>query len=213
MSVAAPVLDSLYAARAGTVDFVDVPELAYLSVTGQGAREGEEFAAAVQALSSVSSAAQALVEHQQGSAPEVRPLEALWWTDDPRRMRLLVDVAKGAGAIGSGDRSGWRWQAMIRQPDEVDARVVARALHPARAPRIPSLDAVRFLHWTEGRCAQTLHVGPYAGEGPTIARLHAAIAEAGYRPRGRHHEIYLGDPRHTAPDRMTTLLRQPVGPA
>ena len=96
------------------------------------------------------------------------------------------------------------------QPAVVDARIIAQALHPARAPRVRSLDAVRFLRWTEGRCAQTLLVGPYAEEGPTIARLHAAIAEAGLRPRGRRHEIYLDDPRRGAPERTRTLLRQPV---
>ena len=63
----------------------------------------------------------------------------------------------------------------------------------------------------EGRVAQVLHLGPYATERATIERLHGAIGEAGLRPRGRHHEIYLGDPRRSAPERLRTILRQPVG--
>ncbi|MGN6743209.1 MAG: GyrI-like domain-containing protein [Amnibacterium sp.] len=213
MSLTAPLLDSLYTARAGVVDLVDVPELAFLSVSGQGAPEGPAFADAVQALYSVSYTAHFLLEQQRGTAPRMRPLEALWWTEDPEQQRFVTAMATGAPSSAPRDPGAWRWQAMILQPREVDGRILAQALHPARARRVRSLDAVRPLRWTEGRCAQTLHVGPYAEEGPTIARLHAAIAEAGLRPRGRHHEIYLGDPRRSAPERLRTLLRQPVEPA
>jgi hypothetical protein len=69
---------------------------------------------------------------------------------------------------------------------------------------------VRFEHVAEGRCAQVLHRGPYADEGPTLAALHAFIAEQGYALTGTHHEIYLGDPRRTAPERLRTIIRQPV---
>lgn len=213
MSVTARLPDSLPAPREGVVDFVDVPELAYLTVSGRGAPEGGAFADAVQALYSVSYTAHFLVKQQRGSAPKVRPLEALWWTDDPDQQRFVTAMAGGAPTAEPMNPDRWSWQAMILQPDEVDARIIAQALHPARARRVGSLDAVRLVRWREGRCAQTLHVGPYAEEGPTIARLHAAIAEAGLRPRGRHHEIYLGDPRRSAPERLRTLLRQPVEPA
>jgi hypothetical protein len=72
------------------------------------------------------------------------------------------------------------------------------------------LDAVRFERWTEGPCAQIMHVGPYATEGASLVALHRAIAEHGDRPRGRHHEIYLGDPRTAAPEKLRTILRQPI---
>jgi len=111
------------------------------------------------------------------------------------------------------DRDRWRWQAMIRQPDPIDAETVAAALAQVRAKKpSPGLGRLRYQHWAEGRCAQLLHVGPYAGEAPSIARLHQAIAAAGYRPRGRHHEIYLGDPRRSAPDKLRTILRHPIEP-
>jgi hypothetical protein len=103
---------------------------------------------------------------------------------------------------------------MIMQPDPIDADLLSEALAQARAKKgLPALDRLRHERWTEGRCAQTMHVGPYSAEAPSIERLHQAIAEAGYVPRGRHHEIYLGDPRRSAPDRLRTIIRQPVQPA
>lgn len=210
MSMTATPLDS---SRPALVDFIDLPELAFLSVTGRGAPRAAAFAEAVSALYTVSYSVHRLLKQQQGTAPKVRPLEALWWTDDEDQQRLVRAAAAGATATMAGDPATWRWQAMIAQPEPIDARLVAQALHPARAKRVPALDSVRYIRWTEGRCAQILHVGPYGEEAPTIARLHAAIAEAGCRPRGRHHEIYLGDPRRSAPEHLRTVLRQPVEPA
>ena len=83
----------------------------------------------------------------------------------------------------------------------------------ASAKSVPSVDRLRFLRWEEGLCAQVLHTGPYAAEGPSVVRLHKGIAAAGYRPRGHHHEIYLADPRRSAPEKLRTILRQPVEPA
>ena len=82
-----------------------------------------------------------------------------------------------------------------------------------RKKDLPGLARLEYIRWAEGRCAQLLHIGPYAAEAPSIASLHEAIAEAGYRPRGRHHEIYLGDPRRSAPEKLRTIIRHPVEPA
>ena len=102
---------------------------------------------------------------------------------------------------------------MIMQPEPIDAGVVTNALEQARAKGLAALGRVALLEWEEGRCAQLLHVGPYTDEAPSLRALHAGIAGAGLRPRGRHHEIYLGDPRRSAPERLRTILRQPVEPA
>jgi hypothetical protein len=185
-------LDALYQARRGVVEVVDVPDLAMLVVDGTGRPEGPEFTDAVQTLFAVSYGAHFLVRQQRGEAPRVMPLEALW--DPP-----------GDGA--------WAWRALVVQPPPVDARVVAAALDRARRRPPPVLDRVRFERWTEGRCAQLLHLGPYASEGPSIDLLQREIAASGLRPRGRHHEIYLSDPRRSRPERLRTILRQPVEPA
>jgi hypothetical protein len=161
----------------------------------------------------VSYGAHFLARKQRGQAPKVMPLEAQWWVDDPGQQDILAAVALGQATMADTNRDHWRWQAMIMQPDPIDADMVAAALAQARAKKpSPGLERLRYRRWAEGRCAQLLHLGPYADEGPSIVRLHQAIAAAGCRPRGRHHEIYLGDPRRSAPEKLRTILRHPVEP-
>jgi len=212
MTVAARPPSTLYKPRRGRVELVDVPELSYVVVPGQGAPEGFDFAAAMQALYAVSWGAHFLARKAFGEAPPVMPLEALWWVGDEQRG-IVEDVARGRATMADTDRDQWRWEAMIMQPDPIDAVVVAEAVAQARAKHLAALGRLEFRTWQEGRCAQLLHVGPYAAESPSLAQLHTAIAEAGLRPRGHHHEIYLGDPRRSAPQRLRTILRQPVEPA
>lgn len=192
-------LDSLYKVRRGVVDFVDVPELAFVLVRGRGEPGGTAFSEALQALFAVSYAAHFIVKKESEETTHVMPLEALWW----------VPGVTGADAM-SAPRDSWEWQAMIVQPPPIGAAVVEAAVEIARAKGLPAADRVRFERWTEGLCAQVMHVGPYADEALTVDRLHAAIESAGMRPRGRHHEIYLGDPRRAAPEKLRTILRQPV---
>lgn len=192
-------LDSFYKVRRGVIDFVDVPELAFAVVPGRGEPEGKAFAEALQALFAVSYAAHFIVKKEAAEVTHVMPLEALWW----------VPGVAGADAL-SAPRDRWEWQAMIMQPPPIDSAVIATAIDQARAKGLAAAGRVRFELWTEGLCAQVLHIGPYADEAPTVDRLHAAIESAGLRPRGRHHEIYLGDPRRAAPEKLRTILRQPV---
>lgn len=194
-------VDALYSVRRGAVDIVDVPEFAYLMVEGRGDPNGAEFNAAVRTLYAIGYGAHFLLRKREGRAPKVTPLEALWWVDDGNPWDL-PEV----------DRGRWRWQAMIMQPAGIDDGLIAEAAAKASTRQQVLLSRWRFEHWREGRCAQVLHVGPYAEERPTLARLHEAIAAAGYRPCGRHHEIYLGDPRRSRPERLRTILRQPVEP-
>jgi hypothetical protein len=101
---------------------------------------------------------------------------------------------------------------MIRQPSEVTPELAKEAIERVIEAKNPAAgDRIRFEVFDEGHSAQIMYRGPFADEGPTIQRLHAFIAEQGYALAGRHHEIYLTDPRRTAPERMRTLIRQPVG--
>jgi len=196
-------LAPLYRARRGKVDFVDVPELGFILIDGRGQPDdhGGSFQDAIQALFAVAYAAHFIVKKQSGEAPRVMPIEALWWVAGP-------DPADFENA----DADSWRWRALVAQPAPIDEPAVALAVEQAGRKRGTDLQEVRYERWEEGRCAQTLHVGPYDAEAPTIAALHEAIERAGCRPRGRHHEIYLGDPRRSAPERLRTLLRQPIAP-
>ena len=168
---------------------------------------------ALQALYSVSYGARFLLKKQHGQASRVMPLEVLWWIDDPDQQRLLAAVAAAQATMADTDRDAWSWQAMIMQPAPIGADLVAAALAQAWE-RKPSagLARLRYVRWAEGRCAQLLHVGPYAEEGPSIERLHQAIAAAGYLAHGRHHEIYSGDPPRSAPQNLRTIPRHPVRP-
>ncbi len=128
----------------------------------------------------------------------VMPLEGLWWADDMAAFTAL-------------DKASWRWTLMIAQPEQATATLFEEALaEVARKKRLPGLAQLRYERFHEGLSAQIMHLGPYAAEGPTIAGLHRFIADHGYAPCGKHHEIYLGDPRKAAPEKMKTVLRQPI---
>ncbi|MBF4765045.1 GyrI-like domain-containing protein [Nocardioides islandensis] len=191
-------VESLYRATE-TPRLVRVPPLKFLCLDGRGGPDSPEFAGAVQALYTLSYGAKFALKKAGGPVYRVSPLEGLFWAEDP-------------AVFIRGDKSAWGWRLMIRQPDEVDGELVGRVAEEASRKRgIAALVDVRLVTWEEGPAAQVLHVGPYAAEGPTIARLHAFLAEQGLvfdGRRHRHHEIYLGDPRRAAPEKLRTIIRQ-----
>jgi len=196
-------LDRLYRATA-TPQIVKVPSLSFLCIDGHGdPNTSPAYAAAVQALYSVSYAAKFAIKKAGGQDFKVSPLEGLWWAED-----LSTFLA--------GDKSEWDWTMMIRQPTTVTDELVRRlAGEVADKKSMPAARELRLVSFEEGDAAQVLYVGPYADEGPTIARLHEFIREHGFSFEGhghRHHEIYLGDPRRSAPEKLRTIIRQPFGP-
>ena len=205
-------VSKLYRAKRGVVDIVEVPELVFASVDGEGAPGGPAFGEALGALYPIAYGIHFALK-ARGADERVSPLEALWWTDDPAGD---FAQARRRGGYGERDMERWKWRALIRLPagtDEAMFRQVEDGLRHKHPERSEAFARVRFAPWREGTCAQTLHVGPYAEELPTVEMLHGALAGAGFRPSGRHHEIYLGDPRRCAPERLRTILRQPVSPA
>ncbi|HSJ44053.1 MAG TPA: GyrI-like domain-containing protein [Euzebyales bacterium] len=115
-------------------------------------------------------------------------------------------------AFTTADRDAWHWTLLIRQPPPVTAAMATDAIVTTAARRLTAGDRVRFDILDEGTTAQVVHRGPYRDEAPTIARLHRFVADHGLVEVGRHHEIYLSDPRRVAPERMRRIIRQPVGP-
>ena len=130
----------------------------------------------------------------------VPPLEGLWWAED-----VSVFTA-------SGGKDSWLWTMMIMTPDWIPADMIAAARKELRKKKDPkALDDIRIETFHEGLAVQILYLGPYADEGPTIARMHSEfIPQNGYVERGKHHELYIGDPRRTAPEKLKTVLRHPV---
>lgn len=190
----------LYQPKQGVIATVEVPPLTYLMVDGEGdPNTSEAYSQAVEALFSLSYTLKfTLKKSPKAIDYGVMPLEGLWWADDP-------------AAFHSADKSTWKWTAMILQPDFIAQTQVDAAIKEVRKKKNPAaLDRVRFEVLEEGWCAQTLYLGPYSDEGPTIQRIHDSIHEAGKQLRGKHHEIYLGDPRRTAPEKLKTILRQPM---
>jgi hypothetical protein len=194
-------VDRLYRATT-TPQLVEVPALRFLCLDGHGdPNTSPAYAAAVQALYSVSYAAKFAVKKAGGPVFKVSPLEGLWWAED---MSTFL----------TGEKSKWDWTMMIRQPDVVTGDLVARLADEVAANKsMPVAKELRLIPFEEGAAAQVLHVGPYDTEGPTIARLHDFIQEHGFTLDGRHHEIYLGDPRRSAPERLRTIIRQPYAAA
>ena len=197
-------LDS-YRARAGEFRVVEVPPLRYLMVDGHGdPNTAPAYAEAIAALYPVAYALKFASKRGLDRDYVVPPLEALWWADDH-------DVFTSAR-----DKSQWDWTAMIMTPnwltaDHLEAAVATAAAKPDASPVLPRL---RLETLEEGRCVQTLHIGSYDAETEVLAELHDRfIPEAGLRMSGKHHEIYLSDPRRVAPARLRTILRQPVVPA
>lgn len=192
-------LKDLYQATAKAVVQVDVPELKFLMIDGQGDPNASiAYAEAVQALFSVSYTARFMVKKgPMATDYAVMPLEGLWWADDMR-------------AFTGDDKSQWKWTMMILQPDFVPDELIHEAIGEVlRKKRLPVVDRLRLERFREGRCAQVLHVGPFFEEGPAIERLHDFINERSGL-RGKHHEIYLSDVRRADPTKWKTILRQPM---
>jgi hypothetical protein len=179
---------------------VEVPEFSFLMVDGHGdPNVAPEYGHAVEALYSVSYTLKfALKRGPQGLDYRVMPLEGLWWVPDMSTFTIE-------------DKSAWDWTMMIRQPEQVDEDLFEQALAKATGKKeLPAANLLRLERFSERLAAQVMHTGPYAAEGPAIQRLHAFIADQGYERAGKHHEIYLSDPRRAAPEKMKTVLRQPM---
>lgn len=190
-----------YRARRGEFRVVDVPGLQYLMIDGHGdPNTSPDYAAALDALYPVAYALKFASKRELGRDYVVMPLEGLWWAADLDAFTTMRD------------KSRWDWTMMILTPDWIDRGLFSAAVERTRARNAPSrLDDLRLAPLAEGRCVQTLHVGPFDAEAEVLARMHERfIPDNGFRMTGKHHEIYLSDPRRTAPERLRTILRQPV---
>ncbi|MFI2366292.1 GyrI-like domain-containing protein [Promicromonospora sp. NPDC019610] len=192
-----------YRATRDQFRIVDVPDLRYLMIDGHGdPNSSPAFTAAVEALYPVAYTLKFASKRELGRDYVVMPLEGQWWAED---MTAFTTAR---------DKSRWDWTLLIMVPDWTDQEAFAAAVEQVRAKGGPvRLDDVRLETLAEGRCVQTLHVGPFDAEAAILARMHDEFLPAhGLRRTGRHHEIYLSDFRRVAPEKQRTILRQPVEP-
>lgn len=190
--------------RPGSREFteVDVPPIRYLAIDGSGdPNSSEDYALAVAALYATAYTIKFGFRTRTGDDFVVSPLEGLWSSSDPSSF---VERRK----------SEWDWTMLIALPDQVaDLDIEAGLAAAARKKPALPIDRVRAEVLTEGRSLQIMHIGSYDAEGPILARLHDEVMPAlRVTWNGPHHEIYLGDPRRVAPEKLRTVLRQPVRP-
>ncbi len=192
-------LKELYFPSAKEVAMIDVPEMSFLAIDGIGnPNTSGDFQDSFQALYGVAYTLKFELKKDESDFA-VMPLEALWWAND---MSSFMEARKDE----------WKWTNMIAMPDFVTEEQVGAAKEQLLAKRgeVPGLEKLRLERFAEGLSVQIMHIGPYAEEAPTIRRLHDFMDEKGYTFGGKHHEIYLSDPRRTKPERLKTVVRQPV---
>jgi hypothetical protein len=196
-------MKQLYNPPIDKISVVDVPAMNFVMIDGTGdPNKSQEYQEAIESLYSISYAIKFLVKKGKSIDYSVMPLEGLWWTDDMTHFTL-------------NNKEIWKWTSMIMQPEYVSEEVFKRALEQVEKKRgLPSLSWARFQSFHEGLAAQIMYVGPFAEEGPSIEKLHNYIRDNGYVFDGitrKHHEIYLSDFRRTAPEKLKTVVRQPMG--
>jgi hypothetical protein len=191
-----------YRARRDLPQVVDVPDLQYLMIDGHGDPNTPVYGEAVAALYPVAYKLKFASRQDLGRDYVVMPLEGLWWAADMATFTSARDKAR------------WDWTLMIMVPDWITGGMVGAAVEQAARggkARPARLDDVRLETLSEGRCVQALHVGPYDDEAELLRRMHEEfIPERGLTMTGKHHEIYLSDPRRADPSTLRTILRQPV---
>jgi hypothetical protein len=194
-------LKHLYRPSAKKFTVVDAPPMSFLMIDGRGnPNTAPEYADAVEALYTVAYKLKFMSKKTLNRDYVVPPLEGLWWAED-------------MNAFTAENKDAWLWTMMIMQPEWISAQLFDEARAQVKKAKNPSaLPKMRLESYHEGLSAQIMYLGAYADEGPTIAQMHAFIADNGYKPAGKHHEIYLSDPRKVAPEKLKTILRQPIKP-
>jgi len=199
----------LYQPSARKPVLVKVPRLQFAMIDGaieKGSEPGKSpsFAEATQAMYGIAYTLKFMLKKRKTNAIDypVMALEGLWWVED--------------GMFDITIKDNWFYTLIIMQPDVITPDIFEEAREQVRKKRgdSPALSKARLEHFEEGPCVQIMHIGPYATEPATIEVMRAFTTEQGYRDRvglgGKHHEIYMSDPRRVAPDKVKTVLRHPV---
>ena len=190
----------LYNSPTKEFKIVDVPEMNFLMIDGVGdPNTAQAYKDAAETLYSVAYTLKFMVKREESKIDYgVMPLEGLWWVDD------MSQFSKARKDL-------WKWTTMIMQPRYIDKDMFNEACEQVtKKKNLPSLTKMRFINYCEGLAAQIMYIGSYSDEGSTIKQLHEYIRENGYELTGKHHEIYLGDPRRSAPEKLKTIIRQPM---
>ncbi|GJQ61262.1 MAG: hypothetical protein SCALA702_03150 [Melioribacteraceae bacterium] len=193
-------LKQFYKPSSKKIEIIDVPEFNYISLEGKGnPNNSSEFEEAIGALYAVAYTAKFSAKQENGMTDfVVMPLEGLWWAKDFEDFVL-------------DNKDNWEWRLMIHMPGFITEDFINSNKAKAFEKKgLSGINDVKFEKYHEGISVQTLYIGPYSNEHETIKAMHDYAEGEGYDLDGLHHEIYLGDPRKVAPEKLKTVLRQPV---
>jgi hypothetical protein len=172
-------------------------ELIFLTISGKGEPAGIEFTKAVEALYPLAYGIKKICKQEEMDFA-VPKLDGLWWVNSEKNA---LEIPK----------TEWHWKLLIRMPDFVTAKTFEQAkIDVIEKKGIEKISEILFEKITEGKCMQILHIGPYSTEPESINLMKEYMEQNGLVEHGLHHEIYLSDPRKTVPEKMKTILRQPV---
>ena len=194
-------MKEFYAPKSQEFVLVDVPEMSFLMIDGKGdPNSSKEYKITLETLYPVAYKTKFISKKMLEKDYVVPSLEGLWWADD---MSTFTENL---------DKSQWSWTMMIMQPDWITADIIEDAKQQVvKKCSSAALSNLRFERFKEGMSLQCLHIGSYDNEAPTLSKLHnETMPEHGYEFNGKHHEIYLSDPRRVAAEKLKTILRQPV---
>jgi hypothetical protein len=194
----------LCAPSARKVEIVDVPNFNFAMIDGEIRPDetpgtSQEYQNAIGALYGASFTLKFMSKLRKKNSIDypVMALEGLWWTE--------------SGEFDFNRKEPWKWTMMIMQPQHITREMFQDALEQVRKKREnPALPKIRLEGFHEGLSMQIMHIGPYSEEAHTIAKMHEFARENGFNVNGKHHEIYLGDPRRAKPEKLRTILRHPI---
>ena len=195
-------LKPFFSAPTGEFEEIELPAVSYLMIDGKGSPgDSPAYLTALQTLYPAAYALKFFSKQQLGRDYVVPPLEGLWWSEK-------------RDAFAAGRRDEWQWTMMIMVPDWIRQEQFAEVMCRLKSKK-PEIDfsGLRMDSLHEGRSLQKLHLGSFADEAPALRHLHDELMPSlGLTFNGHHHEIYLSDPRKVAPEKLRTILRQPVRP-
>lgn len=191
-------LKDLYTGKKGIINIIEVPKMKYLQVHGEGDPNIDpSYKEAIEALYSIAFTIKFMCKKEDKDFV-VMPLEGLWYSEN-----CSVFVNK--------EKEKWQWTMIVMMPDFVTDIMFKEAVELAKKKKDNSkIDEVFLEEYKEGLAVQTLHVGSYDEEAPVISEMHKFVTDQGYKLEGKHHEIYLSDPRKVAVEKLKTILRQPI---
>lgn len=192
------VQKELFNVKVGEFKKVYCDKAYYIALDGEGdPNNNEEYLKKIGALYKIAYKVK-MAYKEDGKDFVVMPLSGLWWSENYNDF--IED-----------NKDGWKWTMMTQLPEFVKEDDIELKKQEVLKEELGEyIEDIRYIEYSEGDAYETLYVGHYSEEGETVRKLHETILRNEHKIRGKHHEIYLSDPRKTEPAKLKTIIRQPV---